>query len=372
MKKILIIHASAGNGHKTAAKALKEAFEELYSQQVTIKLVDALEYSNLIYKESYSKSYWAMTNYAPKLWGLLYKKTDQKNKKSLSKKIVSTFDQLNTIKLNSLVDEYKPDHIISTHYLPADVLTKSKKIEHSVVVTDYEIHSYWIRENVNQYFVASEMTKLMLHYRSQMPLNKIHDFGIPVSARFSKKLNKNFIKSIGLNPKHKTILVYGEGVWTQGLMEYIASFHKIKHSLNIIFLAGKNEKLKTLLEETSFPKNINKHVIGFVTDIENYINISDLIITKPGGLIVSECLAMNKAMLLILPIPGQEDANSDFLTEHGAAMRAKDPISFQSKLEILLQNPEKLTLLKNNAKKISKPLAAKNIAKYIAKEQLKL
>jgi len=152
--------------------------------------------------------------------------------------------------------------------------------------------------------------------------------------------------------------VGGIGLLAEGLLELGGDFQ-------LIALAGKNAKLLSELQDVSARYPGRLFPMGFTNVVERVMSASDLAITKPGGLTTSECLAVGLPMLVVSPIPGQEERNSDFLLENGAALKACDPSALTYRVRMLLENPSRLEMLRLNAHRLGKPYAAKNVLEIV-------
>src|SRR3989344_5119369 len=189
-KKVLVVYATGGMGHVTAAQATTKAFEAKYPE-VEVKTVDVLDYANFFYKKIFVDGYNWVSARRPDLWGRLYRKFNNKAKQKFPTLISRWAIEKRFIKF---VKEFKPDFIVSTHPLPMILISHSKEqnvvdIYSSMVVTDFGCHSFWVDEEVNYYFVATEDVKMCLQGYGVDP-DKVIVTGIPIQLKFSKKINK--------------------------------------------------------------------------------------------------------------------------------------------------------------------------------------
>ena len=322
-----------------------------------------------LFRKVYADSYIKLVERSPALWGFLYTQTDNEEKEdSLIRKIRYAVQKLNTRKLFEKIEGLKPDTVICTHFLPAELLSKmiAQKKFHApvwVAVTDFDIHSLWIQPHMSGYFAASPEVAWRMKDKGINP-DKIHVTGIPIMPVFGQEHSRSeCAKQLGISPDKPTILLMSGGLGVGGIHLIAERLLNISSDFQILALAGKNkgllEELKKL--ERAFPGKLKP--TGFTTTIEINMAASDLAISKPGGLTTSECLAMGLPMIVISPIPGQEERNADYLLENGAALKAHNAAVLEFKLIELLKNPAKLCEMRKAATSIGRPDAAMDILK---------
>ncbi len=369
MKKAInlaIFSVSAGAGHVRAAQAIK-ATAERHHPEVNATHIDVMDLVPDLFRKLYADSYIDVVEKHPTLWGYLYKKADREKKDSPLNKLRRGIERLNTHKFDETIAEIAPDVIVCTHFLPAELL--SRQIGNGTwkkpvwcVVTDFDIHSMWVHPHLNGYFAAADEIAARMVDRG-LERKQIHVTGIPIMPVFGDKHDRAACaKELGLDPKLPTFLMMSGGAGLGGIEPLVRRLGQLPGKFQIIALAGKNVellgKLQTLAGE--LPKGrLLPH--GFTTTIEKLMAAADVAITKPGGLTTSECLAMGLPMLVVSPIPGQEERNADYLLENGAAWKAYDAAGLEFRVQRLLEHPERLELLRKNAKAIARPRAANDI-----------
>src|SRR3989344_5360817 len=369
-KKVLIVYATGGMGHVKAAKAVEEAFRAKYPQ-VEIKNVDIIDFANKFYKWFFVDGYNFISAYIPNFWGWLYQKF---NKKS-SQKFPSFLSRLAISgRFIPFVREFKPDFIISTHPLPMILISYSKTKEvidifSSMVVTDFGCHSFWVEQEVNYYFTATEdVAKCLGGYG--VAREKIVVCGIPIELKFAADSNRQILmKKFNLDPKLFTLLIVG-GQFDFDALRMIISGIKEKQGNKIQFLvvAGRDAKLKENLDKSDFAKNSHVKTFGFVDNMDELMTVSDLIFSKAGGLTVSECLAKGLPLVINKVIPGQEEDNVEYLVSKGAAIKTNDFSGIVLAVNQLLDQPEKISNMKKAAKNIGKPNSATTLADFVYKK----
>jgi processive 1,2-diacylglycerol beta-glucosyltransferase len=368
--KVAILSVSAGAGHVRAAQALEQSIADNYPDVEAIHL-DVMNYVPKLFRKLYAESYVHIINRYPALWVYMYEKSDLiRSDKSLVKKIRVEIERLNTKKILAEMIKIAPDVIISTHFLPPELISKmikaGAKVPPSwVQVTDFDLHGLWVHEHMTGYFAAGEEVAFRMKARG-IPEEIITVTGIPIMPVFGKKLSrKECAAELGLNPEIPTLILMSGGLGVGKLDTLTKQLLGIGEKMQIIALAGRNEKLLASLKKLAEQYPGKLVPMGFTTTIERLMAASDLAITKPGGLTSSECLAMGLPMIAVSPIPGQEERNADYLLESGAALKAHDEIGVEFKVRELLKHPERLKKMAENAKKIGKPDAAKRVLEKV-------
>jgi len=372
-KKILILSASAGAGHVRAAQALEKAFAEAGGGE-QVRHVDILEYTNPLFRRMYSKAYIDMVNTMPEVLGWLYDSLDKPWKHRPTK---FAFEKLNTRPFAKLLESYQPDIAICTHFLPAEIIAwmrKKAKIQcrQATVVTDFDVHAMWLVHGCDHYFVAIDETRAHLEELG-IPAQKITVSGIPIDPVFSRPADTLAMRAKhGLAPDLTTLLISAGGFGVGKIGGLIASLMKLKHPAQVVAICGKNAELRAKIDaqvaihgDAVGPK---VKVLGYTTEMDELMAASDLIVGKPGGLTTSEALARGLAYVVVSPIPGQEERNSDHLLEEGAAIRCNNLPVLAYKIDALLDDPDRLDRMKSLAIRLARPKAAQNIVAAIGLE----
>ena len=368
-KKILLLSVSAGAGHVRAAEALK-AYAHLSEGQAVATHLDVMDFVNAGFRKLYTDFYITLVNKAPALWGYLYKTVNEAKTDSSLQKLRRGIERLNTKALLKEITAFKPDAIICTHFLPAEILSalirKGKLIPPVwVQVTDFDLHRLWVQEHITGYFAANE--EVAFRMRAQgIAAQNIYVTGIPIMPAFaSPPLRSECTAELGIDPDRATFLLMGGGAGLGSLSALAKHLLALEGNFQLIALAGKNTEelaaLQTLAKR--YPDRLLPQ--GFTQQVERLMACADLVITKPGGLTTSECLAMGLAMILNAPIPGQEERNADFLLEQGVALKAIDPITLLYRIQYLMQHPEKLRQMQAQAQALAKPDAARQVLNIV-------
>lgn len=367
--KILVLHASAGAGHKRAAQALEKAFS-VVNPGAEVKVCDILDFTAPIFRKTYGEGYLDVVRKAPELWGYMYSQSDKKAFNPLRRKLRSFVNKTNTISFSMFFRKFAPDIVVCTHFMPLELIStrlfKGKTdVSLFCTVTDFAVHSLWILENVTGYYVATEEAKRQLLRRGQ-PEDSVVVSGIPIDPVFIKGLSLEAArKQLKLDVRQPVVLILSGGFGVGPAVELIKAAGSAGVNCRLLVVAGANKELKERAEEAARGISTPVTVFGFVNNIHELMDASDLIISKPGGLTTSEVMAKGKPMLIIDPIPGQEQRNCEYLLESGAAARLFDIDDAGYKIKSLLADKARLARMGRSARQIGHPTAALDIAKDI-------
>lgn len=376
MKKILVLYGSYGGGHLSAAKSIQKYFETNHKKDIEIKIIDCIEYINKYINKVSTEAYKELAKKAPWIW----KKVYNNSKDGALAYMSNTSNKLMSYKLMSLLQEENPDLIISTHPFATQMCThlkETKKINYrlATILTDFHIHPQWLvsYEHNNFFFVANSQMKLDM---VGLGVNDENIFvtGIPVGDKFSKRINKQAVyDEFGLSKDRKTILFFAGGEFGLGrntTFMTLKAIIRLFPEMQVIAIAGKNksmyEKFNKLIETTHSEDRIK--ILEYTNKVPELMRISCLIITKPGGLTVSEALASKKPIIIINPIPGQEEENAEFLINNNVAIKLKDEDNISRTLKYLFKNEENFNQMVESTEKLSKPNATKDICERLYNE----
>ena len=367
-KRVLILSASVGNGHTIAAESLKQTFE-ITKLAGEVRHEDVLKFTNPLFRRLYGKAYIDLVNRAPELLGWMYDQLDEPWK---TEKRRLFFDKLNTTPLIKMIREYDPDWIVCTHFLPSEIVSDLKasgklNCPQAIVVTDFDMHALWLCRNYEHYFVALDETKAYLESLA-FPPEKITVSGIPISPKFSEAKSKIAMREeFGLQADVPTVILSLGGFGVGRIGTLLEALRKIRRPVQILAMCGRNEELKNELDSKSKSDNIVRVIpVGYTKRMDEYMSASDLIVGKPGGLTTCEALAKGLVFVIVNPIPGQEERNSDHLLENGVAIRSNNPATLGYKIEQLLDDPARLEQMRENALAFARPRAAVDIAEKLA------
>ena len=366
---VLIATVTAGGGHLAAAAALDEAWRALRPSDV-VDQVDLGRFFSPLHRKIVSDGYMKLVNHAPELWGMVFAKTDKPKAARVLNRVRKIFPSNSRHRFGRYVRQTRPDVVLCTHYFPLETLNHlrhKRGVPRPLavsVITDFEAHALWMDSCVDLYCVAAEETKARLVARGAAAEDVVVT-GIPISGRFSAKLNvKALRKSLGLRDDLPVLLVPSGGFGMGPLGAILAELDKVERPFQTVVVTGRNAELRRELaaQDRKHPTK----VLGFATNMHELMAVADLLITKPGGLTSSEALALGKPMVILNPIPGQEAANSDFLLEHGAAAKVNRVEDLPYRIEQLLGS-KKLAEMGRAAKALGRPDAARDIVNEAVK-----
>ncbi len=361
--KVLIIHASAGAGHRRAAEAIYNYLKE-HDPDLELVLLDALDKTNAIFKFDYTKGYSFLIKYATRIWHWAFWVTDSKVLRPISRLLARLINFTNCQELIRYFRQENPDLIISTHFLPAELaadLKKKNQITSKIitVITDYDVHPFWINPATDLYIVASDFTRDRLILEGVEP-EKISVLGLPFDPKFIRHFDRRVLAhKLGIDHKKFTVLLM-TGSFGLGPLEEIA---KILHQdCQILVVCAGNKKLYRRLIKMNLE---NVKVFGFISNTEELMAVSQVIITKPGGSTITEVLIMELPAVFISAIPGQETANIEALAQYGIGVSPKNIREIRDYVLDLKNNPQKIDALRKSIREIQKPFALKELASVI-------
>lgn len=368
----LILSASGGAGHLRAASALHLAAGS-FDPPIKSRNEDCLDFTSKTFKQLYSESYLALVNKAPELWGYLYSKAEAK---PYSKKgLVQIFDDLNYRTYLNFLKEEQPDAILCTHFLPfISLSTKMRRAGVTApvfaVTTDFDAHQYWVDPVVNRYYVHSDESAWQLRSKG-VSAERIHVKGIPILPQFGRREPPAEVRRrLGIPGDRLTILMvwggFGVGKAEEMVQEVLAMLQIFpEQSFSLITVCGKNEKLQKRLSAGGSPSNVNLMVLGFVDNLHEFMNASDLLVSKAGGLTSAEAMAMGIPMLIVDPIPGQESRNAEMIVEQRAGWKALDIANIGYKIKRIIEEPRLIAEARAATAQLARPNAAADILRDV-------
>ena len=358
--RFLIFYATAGNGHLRAAQAVEKEIKKNL-QNAQIQMIDAFRYISPLLEKAVSGSYSKMIKVSPSAYGFLYRQME--NEKLLQ--INNFFNRFALRKIFSLINSFKPNAILSTYPFPLGALSSLKQkgminIPITASVTDFEIHPYWIYNNVH-YFVATEKTKRSFKTYGYNDFD-VDVTGIPIDPIFSEIQKKDILReNLGLSNKRPVILVMSGGLGVGPIEDIVKGL--IKNSdYQMLVVCGRNQALKYKLKNIRMDVEFDRlKIFGFVNNIHELMGASDLITGKAGGLTCSEAMAVGCPIFIIRPVPGQEEYNAKFLANQGAAVSTNNVEHLLDEIHRCVKNREILENMSRAAKAVGKPNSAEKV-----------
>lgn len=369
---ILIFTASTGGGHKRAAAALEAKIHSL-SSECEVNVVDALKQVGKLYDKTVCGGYHFMATKIPHMYGVSYKITD---KKSVIYKAVMDSNQMVAKRLLTAINAHNPNVIIACHPFVSSMLSKLKEKGYLnrekiiSLITDYDSHRTYIGKNIDAFVLAEpQMAKKLIKTYDVDP-QKIHPLGIPIFDDFtSTDFDKEEIcKREGLDPNKQTVLLMAGSFGVTSVLDFYRELALESENLQFIVITGNNKKLYKHLEELidEIGTKENTKLLYFVDNVYDYMHISDVIVTKPGGLTVTESLACHLPLAIYSAFPGQELDNAVFLTKQNAAVLLDKKRGAEEVIELLEDKP-RLESMRQTCKRLSIPNSAENIFKLAQK-----
>ncbi len=370
-KRVLIMSAGAGTGHIRAAEALEKSFksddrvEEVFNN-------DALQYTNKLFRDFYSKLYTSLVKSAPNFLGWWYKASDEPWRTDRMRHMI---DRLNTKPLVRFIQDFDPHITVCTHFMPAGIIshliaTKKLQARLSIVVTDFDFHAMWLSRSFHHYFVALAETKAHLGMLG-IPEERITVSGIPIDPIFQQAVNREEERlKLGLNPD-VPVLLLSAGAFGLGPTEFMVErLFNLKHDAQTLVVCGHNEELRQRLTKLVGNRSPQFKILGYSNEMHKLMKLSDIFIGKPGGLASSEAISCGLPMCVVTPIPGQEERNSDHLLEEGIAVKCNDLTTLAFKLDLLLDDPQRLAHMQANALRFAQPDASHTIVNTLLEDRL--
>lgn len=325
LERVLILSVTAGEGHMRAAAAIKGEIMHR-NPQAQVEILDTFRYASPLMEKVILGTYMEIIKLSPVIYGFLYRQAEKEKPISgfAKHEFNRIMNRLAAPKLISLIDELQPQAIVCTHPFPLGILVELRRMGKCPspivgVITDFTVHPFWVFEHVDCYLVAAPKLIDAFNHLG-ISSEKVKATGIPIDRSFSILKEKALLKTQWkLDPNLPVVLVMGGGLGMGPLADVVkeVAFSQIKCQLVVV--CGRNEPLRTKLLRMlpELPGKI--HILGFVTNIQDLMGASDLMIGKAGGLTSSEAMASSLPMLIIDPIPGQEERNAEFLELAGAA-----------------------------------------------------
>ena len=362
--RILILSVTAGTGHNSTAKAIQEYAEK---QGNTCEILDTYEYLNPILGSAIDKGYLWSVEHLKAPYAKIYRILEKHDNNEVD--FTKITNKMLTPKLRRYIEAFAPDVIICTHVFAAmlaDYLKLKKRISSPIIsiLTDFTVHPFWeSTRNSEHYIIANNMLEYAT-IKKGLKKEKLLPIGIPINPKFSIDNDKREMRRmLGIDEDKNTILIMGGGMGYGKLDLEISEIDKLEIDFQIICVCGSNIRAKSRVDRM---KTKHKFLsLGFVNNIEQIMDASDMIITKPGGLTVSESMAKRLPMILVSAIPGQEDRNSEFLVNNGAAVATSSTYTLQEALYQLLNNPDRIEHIKSCIEVLRRPNSTRDLCDFI-------
>ncbi len=358
--KALILTVATGQGHIQTGKAIAECFDERGAECIVL---DAYKYISPHLSDSLEKGYLFTTQYTPKAYGKIYGYLDSKKHKEGRRSVLSMINNAITAsKLEKYIMDMKPDVIISTHIFCATVMTHIKKSQPHLfnvgIVTDFTIHPFWEETDMDYYITASH---LLNHQCSKkgIPLEKVLPIGIPINKKFGKKMDKSHAREILGIEENNTVMFMMGSMGFGNMPRLVKQIDSLDIDFQILCVCGRNDVAREKIASMKSRHTIYSY--GYVDNVDVMMDASDFIITKPGGLSMSESLAKGLPTILLNPIPGHENRNMEFFLNNGVSMAVTKTFPIEEAVFQMLTNEWKMKNGSGAVKYIGKPNSADDL-----------
>lgn len=364
--RVLLLYISEVSGHHQATLAIESALR-MCNPEVEVLNLNAFNYTYPATEKIVNQLYLGIIKRTPGIWDYLYDNPSIVNK---TQKIKELIHKQNFPKLEKLFIEFRPNAVVCSQAFPCGMVADFKKTYNSQlpligVLTDYAPHSYWIYDDVDYYITPAEEVKDRFVQKG-VAANKIKVYGIPVDPKFLLTHNRQELaEKFGLSLDKPIILAMGGGQGLGPLAKIVSAFKKMRIDSQLVLVAGNNKKLYNKLKRKIRKQKKKIALYGFINNIDELMEISTLIITKAGGLTTAEALARGLPMVIIKPLPGQEEINTMYLLHKGAAVKISDDSRILQLIQGLLATPSTVKAMREAALKMSRPNASMDIAKLI-------
>ncbi|MGL4875288.1 MAG: MGDG synthase family glycosyltransferase [Clostridium sp.] len=362
MKKVLILSASTGQGHNQAASSLDDAFTE---KGFKTSRHDFLEGSSKFLLSVVVGSYEVSAMKFPLTYGLFYRLTNN----AFANKSLALFFTFVKKRLFKVIQAEQPDLVVTTHPLSICLIAGLKKMGVKApfvsIVTDFKAHYTYISPKTDLYITGSTFTKDSLIHDG-IDKDIIYPLGIPIKKEFFHE-DPDVINL--KNDCYFNILLMSGSMGLNSISLVLEELLKNKHKLRITVVCGNNKELKKDLESHLNKKYKDKklHIIGFSKDINYFMEYSDVLISKPGGLTVTESLVKDLPLIIPFVIPGQETDNAKFLTSNNLSLKLKHITEVNSLIDSLIDNPDTLMQMKKNIKDLTSTYSIDKVVEISSK-----
>lgn len=363
--KVLLTYASSGAGHRRAAEAVYNYISQNHPE-IEVEITDVIEHASAFFKFNYGWGYSFLARRANFLWRLGFWLTDCRIFRPLLRPLASFINRSNTKDFARLLIREKPDYIISTHFLTSEIAAYLKQRGQirsilATVVTDFGAHYFWVSPGTDTYIVASGFARQQL-LDLGIQGERIRQLGIPIDPKFSREYDRGSLASKFGIGAHKFTVLLMTGSFGSGPLEQIAE--SLCREAQVLVVCANNKKLYARLNKKNLP---DVKAFGLVSNPEELMAVSDMIITKPGGLSISELLAMELPPLFISAIPGQEENNLKVLKQYGIGVSAGNLGGLARTILHFKSRPQELLSMKEKMRKVKKPSAAGAIFNAVCK-----
>ncbi|NLJ41459.1 MAG: galactosyldiacylglycerol synthase [Clostridiales bacterium] len=362
--RVLLLTVTAGHGHTQAANVVMDYLKRL---NIECSVLDTLDYINPILGESVDKGYLYSTRYTPNVYGRLYDMVDNRDKTESRFSIPHIMYRVFSKKLVIALEQFKPDLVICTHNFAAAFISylQENGVYNGIsigIVTDFTIHPFWEETDLDYYVTANELLNWQA-VKKGIDVEKIWPIGIPIHTKFANKISPSKARqTLGVEDS-PTVLVMSGSMGHGDIESAIEEMDSMDIDFQIISVCGSNKHLKKKIDKMVTKKRL--YNFGFVDNIDVFMDAAHCIVTKPGGLTISESLAKGLPIVIIDPIPGQEERNAEFLLNNGLALMVSETFPIDEAMYLLMVNEDRVKTLGRMAEVFAKPNATVDLSHRI-------
>ena len=366
MKKVLILTVTAGGGHNSTAKALKD---DLDSRGIESEVLDIYLTINKGLYNLVSKGYLFSIKELKKLYAKVYSSLELRRGNSYTRSGVHVTSKMLSKKIYEFICGYDPDVIVYSHVFAGELLDVMQK-KHLLraktvgIVTDFIMHPFWEECLRTDYVVIPNEMLIPAARRKGFTTEQILPLGIPINPKFSNSRPKDDVRAeLGLTIGKPTVLLMGGSMGYGDMAGIIEKLDASDADFQMIAVCGSNAEAKEAISRLRTRKKVLN--LGFVSNVDELMDASDCMVSKPGGLSTSEALAKRLPMIIMNPIPGQEDRNSEFLRNCGVAMAVSNGFPLSDAIYQLTSYPERLAQMRASIVLIRKPDETVNLGDFV-------
>lgn len=368
--RVLFLSSALGSGHDKAAQGLIKGLA-MIKPAVETRVVDAVGYVSPILERAVEGTYIGALRIAPDLWGHFYEKMRRQETTSVNPILAKAVEA----KFGPLIDEWRPDLLVSTHPFCCSVGGAMKKTWPRLLlvatVTDFDMHAQWANEEVDLFVVGAEPVADLLRQRG-IAEERILPAGMPIDPAFAGPVDlENAKRRHGLadredgdGGKRRVVLVMGGGLGIGPMAEVVRQLGQAPFPLRIVAITGKNSRLRSELLRAAERFSNPTTILGYVDDVYALMRLADVLVTKPGGMTVAEALASGVPLVVTGSLPGQEMANTDFVKSLGVGVVAKKENVRETVLGLLADEPRRLAMAAK-ARALGRPRGAVDAARAV-------